>query len=75
MHNSTTTQTVALLPLVKGQVFCIGSRCKMVKHKAWTTTIVVPKSARSRATKGEMRPTFMVLGPNCVQCRREQQNI
>ena len=35
--------TLALLPLVKRQVFCVGDRLKMDKHKAWATTIVAPK--------------------------------
>ena len=37
------TDTLALLPLVKRQVFCVGDRLKMDKHKAWATTIVAPK--------------------------------
>ena len=47
----------------------------MVKHKAWTTTIVVPKSARSMATKGEMRPTFMVTLLCPVQERTAEHMI
>ena len=31
---------------------------KMVKHKAWATTIVAPKSVGSMTTKGQMKPTF-----------------
>ena len=37
------TDTLALLPLVKRQVFCVGDRLKMDKHQAWATTIVAPK--------------------------------
>ena len=32
----------------------------MVKHKAWATTIVVPKLIGSMTTKGQMNPTFRV---------------
>ena len=32
----------------------------MGKHKAWATTIVVPKSVGSLTTKGQMKPTFRV---------------
>ena len=52
--------TLALLPLVKRQVFCVGDRLKMDKHKAWATTIVAPKSVGSSTTKGQMKPTFRV---------------
>ena len=51
------TDTLALLPLVKRQVFCVGDRLKMDKHKAWATTIVAPKSVGSLTTKGQMKPT------------------
>ena len=54
------TDTLALLPLVKRQVFCVGDRLKMDKHKAWATTIVAPKSVGSSTTKGQMKPTFRV---------------
>ena len=55
--SSFTTNTLALLPLVKGEVFCVGKRLKMVKHKAWATTIVAHKSVGSMTTKGQMKPT------------------
>ena len=54
------TDTLALLPLVKRQVFCVGDRLKMDKHKAWATTIVAPKSVGSSTTKGQMKPAFRV---------------
>ena len=54
------TDKLALLPLVKRQVFCVGDRLKMDKHKAWATTIVAPKSVGSSTTKGQMKPTFRV---------------
>ena len=38
----------------KRQVFCVGDRLKMVKHKAWATTIVAPKSVGSMTTKGQI---------------------
>ena len=41
--SSAKTDTLALLPSVKRQVFCVGDRVKMDKHKAWATTIVAPK--------------------------------
>ena len=44
------SDTLALLPLVKRQVFCEGDRLKMDKHKAWATTIVAPKSVGSSTT-------------------------
>ena len=52
--------TIALLPSVKRQVFCVGDRLKMVKHKAWATTIVAPKLVESMTTKGQMKPTCRV---------------
>ena len=45
------TDTLALLPSVKGQVFCVGDRLKIDKHKAWATTIVAPKSVGFSTTK------------------------
>ena len=45
------TDTLALLPLVKRQVFCIGDRLKMDKHKAWATMIVEPKSGGHQPQK------------------------
>ena len=54
------THTLALLPSVKRQVFWVGDRLKMVKHKAWATTIVAPKSVGSMTTKGQMKPTCRV---------------
>ena len=41
------THTIALLPLVTRQVFCVGDRLKMVKHQALATTIVAPNSVGS----------------------------
>ena len=35
--------TLALLTLVKRQVFWVGDRLNMDKHKAWATTVVAPK--------------------------------
>ena len=43
--------TLALLPSVKRQVFCIGDRLKMDKHKAWATMIVEPKSGGHQPQK------------------------
>ena len=56
----TTTHTLALLPLVKRQVFFVWDRLKMVKNHAWETTIIVPKSQAvgSMTTKGRMKPIF-----------------
>ena len=55
------THTLALLPLVKRQVFCVGDRLKMVKRKAWATTIVVPKPVGPFMTmKEQMKPTCRV---------------
>ena len=36
------------------KVFCVGDRLKMVKCKAWTTTIVACK-LRLMTTKGQMK--------------------
>lgn len=58
MH--THTHTLALLLLVKRQVFCVVGMLKMVKHKAWATTIVAPKLVGSMTTKGQMKPTCRV---------------
>ena len=52
--------TLALLPLIKRQVFFVGDRLKTVKHKAWATTIVVPKFGGSMITKAKMQPTYRV---------------
>ena len=57
---SKATHTLALLPLVKRQVFCVRDRLKMDKHKAWATTIAAPKSVGSMTTKGQMKPTCRV---------------
>ena len=35
-------------------------RLKMVKHKAWATTSVMPKLERSMTTEGQMKATFRV---------------
>ena len=32
--------TLALVPLVKRKVFCVGDRLKRVKHQAWAATFV-----------------------------------
>ena len=56
----TRAHTLASLQLVKRQVFCVGGRFKMVKHKAWATTLVMPESVESITTKGQMKPTFRV---------------
>ena len=76
------THTLALLPSVKRQVFCVGNRLKMVKHKACAITIVVPKSVGSMTTKGQMKPTCRVsfkasqAGENSQkQCRRTYDRI
>ena len=53
---STLSNTLALLPSVKRQIFCVGNRLTIVKHKAWATTIVAPKSVRSMTTKEQMKP-------------------
>ena len=52
--------TLALLPSVKREVFCVGDRLKMLKHKAWATTIIAPKLVGSMTTKGQMKPTCRV---------------
>ena len=31
---------------------------KVVRHKAWATAIVAPKSVGSMTAKGQMKPTF-----------------
>ena len=49
-----------IIPSVKRQVFCVGDRLKMDKHKAWASTIVAPKLVGSSTTKGQMKPTFWV---------------
>ena len=54
------THTLALLPKVKRQGFCVGDMLKMVKHQAWATTIVAPKLIGSMTTKGQMKPRFRV---------------
>ena len=47
-QHHTHTLSLALSPLVKRQVFCVGDRLKMVKHQAWATTIVAPKLVGSK---------------------------
>ena len=42
-------------------------RLKMVKHKAWATTSVMPKLERSMTTEGNFQGEF-----NCVTGRRVQ---
>ena len=52
------THTLALLPLVKRQVFCVRDRLKMVKRspgKLGATTFVTPKLEGSMTTKGQMK--------------------
>ena len=49
--NRSKSHTLALLPSVKRKVFCVRDGLKMVKHKAWATTIVAPKSVGSMTTK------------------------
>ena len=46
-----TTHTLALLPLIERQVFCVWDRLKMIKHKVWATTIVAPKLVGSMTTR------------------------
>ena len=59
-YHSWLVHTVDLLPSLKRKVFCVGDRLKMVKHKAWATTIVTPKLVVSMTTKGQMKPTCRV---------------
>ena len=49
---------VSFITIGKRQVFCVGDRLKMDKHRAWATTIVVPTWVGSSTTKGQMKPTF-----------------
>ena len=54
----TQCHTLALLPLVKRQVFCVRDRLKMVKRspgKLGATTFVTPKLEGSMTTKGQMK--------------------
>ena len=52
---------LALLPLVKSQVFCVGDRLKMDKHKAWATTTVAPKSVGSSSPVDEVWNTLTTV--------------
>ena len=49
-----------LITIGKKAGFLVGDRLKMVKHKAWATTNVVPKSVGSMTMKGQMKPTYRV---------------
>ena len=73
-HTHTHIHTPALLPSVKRQVFCIGESLKMVKHQAWATTIVAPKSLGSMTAKGQMKPTFR-LSLSASQVRENSQEM
>ena len=70
-----TPHTLALLPSVKRQVFCVGDRLKMVKHQAWATTIVTPKSVGSMTTKGQMEPTLRVSLTASQVGENSQRNV
>ena len=50
----------SFITIGKRQVFCVGDRLKMDRHKALASTIVTPKLVGSSTTKGWMKPTFRV---------------
>ena len=75
LRSNVCTHTLALLPLVKRQVFCVGDRLKMVKHQAWATTIVTPKSVGSMTTKGQMEPTLRVSLTASQVGENSQRNV
>ena len=49
-----------MIILAKNLPFIGLDRLKMIKLKAWATTIVAPKSVGSMTTKGEMKLTCRV---------------
>ena len=61
--------------MVKGQVFCIGDRLKMVKHQAWAIRIVVPKSVGPMTMKGQMKTSFRVSSTASLAGDYSQSNV
>ena len=67
--------TLALLPLVKRQIFCVGDGLKMGKHMAWAAAIVAPESVGSMTAKGQTNPFCRVSLTAPQAGEKSQSNV